>query len=55
MGFQDRPSNTHPEVLATNHMSEDEVLNYVYEKYIKEEEKAKGTETTTNPMHKREE
>jgi hypothetical protein len=36
VGFEDRASKTHPEVLATEHMSEDEVLNYVYDKYVKE-------------------
>jgi hypothetical protein len=38
IGFEDRASNTHPEVLATKHMSEDEVLNYVYDNYVKEPE-----------------
>ena len=48
MGFEDRPSNTHPEVLATKHMNEDEVLNYVYETYIKEPDEEKETNTNNN-------
>lgn len=30
-------SKTHPDVLATKHMKEEEQLSYVYDKYIKEE------------------
>lgn len=36
LGMEDRPSKTHPEVVATRHMTEDEEMNYLYEKYIKE-------------------
>lgn len=39
LNMEDRPSKTHPEVIATKHMNEEEELNYIYEKYIKEEEK----------------
>ena len=38
--MEDRPSKTHPEVLATKHMNEEEELNYIYDKYIKEPEEA---------------
>jgi hypothetical protein len=38
LNMEDRPSKTHPEVLATKHMNEEQELNYIYEKYIKEEE-----------------
>ena len=38
LGMEDRPSKTHPEVLATKHMNEEEELKYIYDKYIKEPE-----------------
>lgn len=38
LGMEDRPSKTHPEVIATKHMNEEEELNYLYENYIKEPE-----------------
>ena len=36
MGGDKAVSRTHPEVLATKHMKEDEELRYIYDKYIKE-------------------
>lgn len=38
LNMEDRPSTTHPEVVATKHMSEEQQLNYIYENYIKEPE-----------------
>jgi hypothetical protein len=43
LNMEDRPSNTHPEVLAMKHMTEEQEMNYIYEQYIKEPE-----ENTTN-------
>jgi hypothetical protein len=37
MGGDEAASKTHPEVLATKRMKEDEELRYIYDKYIKEE------------------
>jgi hypothetical protein len=39
----DKPSKNHPEVVATKHMTEDEEMNYIYEKYIKEPEETKSS------------
>jgi hypothetical protein len=43
LAMEDRPSKTHPEVVATKHMTEEQEMNYIYENYIKEPE-----ENTTN-------
>jgi hypothetical protein len=43
LNMEDRPSKTHPEVVATKHMTEEQEMNYIYENYIKEPE-----ENTTN-------
>jgi hypothetical protein len=45
----DRPSRNHPEVVATRHMTEDEELNYIYEKYIKEPPAASTESNTAEP------
>eukprot|EP00980_Cylindrotheca_fusiformis_P005251 scaffold1120_cov127-Cylindrotheca_fusiformis.AAC.13 len=44
LAIEDRPSKTHPEVVATKHMSEEQELNYIYEKYIKEPEGTRPSE-----------
>ena len=41
--MENRPSKTHPEVIATQHMTEDEEMNYLYDKYIKEPPKPEET------------
>ena len=41
--MENRPSKTHPEVVATQHMTEDEEMNYLYDKYIKEPPKPAET------------
>ncbi len=41
--MEDRPSKTHPEVIATKHMDEDEEMNYLYEHYIREPEEKPDT------------
>ena len=38
LGMYDRQSKTHPEVVATRHMTEDEELQYLYDKYIHEDD-----------------
>lgn len=38
MGGDQAVSKTHPEVLATKHMKEEEELSYIYDKYIKEDD-----------------
>jgi len=47
LDLKDRPSTTHPEVLATRHMTEEEEMDYIYENYIKEPED-EGLEIDTN-------
>lgn len=37
-GMEDRESKTHPDVVATKSMTEEEELNYVYDKLMKEVE-----------------
>lgn len=36
MGMDDRESKTHPEVVATKNMTEEEEVNYVYDRLMKE-------------------
>jgi hypothetical protein len=36
MGMDDRESKTHPEVVATRNMTEEEEVNYVYDRLMKE-------------------
>lgn len=43
MGVQDRESKSHPEVVATKDMTEEEELNYVYNRLVKEIEEDKST------------
>jgi hypothetical protein len=43
LAMEDRPSKTHPEVIATKHMDEDEEMNYLYENYIREPEEKPDT------------
>jgi hypothetical protein len=47
----DKASKNHPEVIATKHMTEDEEMSYIYEKYIKEPEETEssGEKTGSQP------
>jgi hypothetical protein len=36
IGFDSRESKTHPEVLAVKNMTEDQEINYVYERLMRE-------------------
>jgi len=36
VGFDTRESKTHPEVLATKNMTEEQEINYVYERLMRE-------------------
>lgn len=38
MGLDDRESKTHPDVLATKGMTEEQEINYVYDKLMREVE-----------------
>jgi hypothetical protein len=38
IGYDDRESKTHPDVVATKNMTEEEEMNYVYDRLMREVE-----------------
>ena len=42
VGFDKRESKTHPEVMATKNMTEEQEINYVYERLMREIEPGNG-------------
>lgn len=42
LGIEDRPSKTDPEAIATRNMTEEEEMNYIYERHLKDAEKKPG-------------
>ena len=42
LGIEDRPSITDPEAIATKNMTEEEEMNYIYERHLKDAEKPTG-------------
>jgi hypothetical protein len=51
IALEDRPSKTHPEVVAMKHMNEDEQLNYIYETYIQEPEEGQQDAQQENTLN----
>jgi hypothetical protein len=51
IAMDDRPSKTHPEVVATKHMNEDEEWNYIYERYIQEPEEGQQDAQQENTLN----
>jgi hypothetical protein len=49
LSMEDRPSKTHPEVIAIKHMTEDEEMAYIYENYIKEPEDEPDSQVDSEP------
>ncbi|CAJ1942894.1 unnamed protein product [Cylindrotheca closterium] len=39
LGIENRPSKTDPEAIATKNMTEEEELNYIYERHLKDAER----------------
>ena len=44
MGMDDRASKTHPDVIATRNMTEEEEVNYIYDRLMKEIESEADSE-----------